>query len=79
MNPIALLTNPVVMSLLLKLIAMFQDNKIDGNEINDLIFDALRAAGVELRNKKYDVFVEMDGDVHIILKKEALDAIKFNV
>lgn len=64
---------------LMKLYLAAQDGELEVGEILPIVNDSLAFAGVDIPQFVGDVFIESDGDLHIILSKELLDKLKIRL
>ena len=64
-----------IMQLVMELMIAYEDDKITMAEANSIAMSFLGAKGIDVTGTWMDVFVELDGDVHIILRKDLIDKI----
>ena len=69
-----------VFELLMYAAMALSDGKIDSNEAVKFLEMVLKFAGIPLEQVgRYKLFIEQDGDVHIILNAELLKRLKFEL
>ena len=69
-----------VFEVLMFLMMALSDDKIDAKEAKDLLMLLLKMAGIpEWQSKRYDIFIEPDGDLHIILNVDLLKGLKIEL
>ena len=57
-----------------------EDDKIDAKEAGELLKKLLRLGGVpEWQSGRYKLFLEPDGDLHIIISVDLLKNLKFDL
>ena len=60
-------------------IVAFDDNKITLPEINALLMLVLKMKGIDISGTWADIFVEVDGDLHIIVRKDLVDKLGISI
>jgi len=69
-----------ILEILMSLMIYLEDDKIDVKEAGELLKKLLQLGGVpEWQSGRYKIFLEPDGDLHIIINVELLKKLKFEL
>ena len=69
-----------IFEMLLYIMMILEDDKIDAKEAEGILRKLLQFAGVpEWQSGRYKLFLEPDGDLHIIISVDLLKNLKFDL
>ena len=69
-----------ILEILMSLMIYLEDDKIDAKEAGELLKKLLQLGGVpEWQSKRYKIFLEPDGDLHVIISVDLLKNLKIEL
>jgi len=69
-----------ILEILMSLMIYLEDDKIDAKEAGELLKKLLQLGGVpEWQSGRYKIFMEPDGDLHIIISVDLLKNLKIEL
>jgi len=69
-----------ILEILMSLMIYLEDDKIDAKEAGELLKKLLQLGGVpEWQSGRYKIFLEPDGDLHIIISVDLLKNLKIEL
>jgi len=71
--------NPMVFQVATMALGALADGKVTGREVTEMFFTFLKLNGIDVSGEFHDIFMEQDGDVHVILSRKLLDKLNFEV
>ena len=69
----------MIMGLMAQALIALGDEVITADELVTMFNLFIRSSGLDLKGEFYELFIEQDGDAHVIIKRSLLDKLKIAI